>query len=135
MNGRFSSYQVSLWLDDLAARTIYLALFTADPFTVSDPLTVELTSTSVAREESVWERTSPYSLELANDVFFQAIPPETTLVALGGFDAEVNGNLLFRDLMSYSGQVGQPLHMLTGGSFSIATGEMVIGMDIPESAA
>lgn len=134
MNGRFSSYQIARWMDSLASRTLYLSLFTADPFSVANPLTVELVATSVSREPSVWERTSPYSLELANDVFFHAIPPETTIVALGAFDYSINGNLLFRDLMSSDGKTGKPIYYDTGGTYGISAGQMVIGLDIPEGA-
>ena len=131
MNGRFSSYQIARWMDSLASRTMYMALFTSDPYAVSNPLTAELVGTSVSRQPSSWERTSPYSLELRNDVFFHAIPPETTVVAIGAYNAAVNGQLIFRDLMSDNGRVSTPLYFSTGGSYGIAAGEMVIGLDIP----
>ena len=131
MNGRFSSYQTARWMDSMANRTLYLSLFTADPYAVSNPLTVELIGTSVVRQPTSWLRTSPYSIELEHDVYFRAIPPETSVVAIGAFDAEVNGNLLFRDLMSQNGVTAQPIYFGTGGSYGIAAGQMVVGIDIP----
>lgn len=131
MNGRFSKYQTARWMDTLASRTLYMALFTSDPYAVSNPLTVELLGTSITRQPSTWERTSPYSLELRNDIFFYAIPSETSIVAIGAFDAAINGNLIFRDLMSSDGKRSNPIYYATGGTYGIAVGEMVIGLDIP----
>lgn len=131
MKGRFSKYQTSAWMDDLASRSLYMALFTQDPYAVTNPLSVELVGTSINRQPSEWKRTSSFSLELNNDVFFAAIPPETSLVAIGAFDAPINGNLIFRDLIDAAGNGrGEPLYLPTGGTFGIAAGDMVIGLDI-----
>ena len=131
MRGRFSTYQASAWLDALASRPLYMALFTQDPYAVTNPLSAELIGTSINRQPSEWTRTSSFSLELNNDVFFAAIPPETSLVAIGAFDAPINGNIIFRDIIDATGDGrGEPLHLPTGGTFGIAAGDMVIGLDI-----
>lgn len=132
MNGRFSRYQVARWIDTLEDRTLYMSLFTSDPFSLANPLAAELIGPSVVRQQSIWERESPFALRLANDVFFSAIPQETTIVAIGAFDKEVNGNLLFRDLISRNGRTPSPEIYSAGGSYVIPAGEMVLGIDVPD---
>lgn len=133
MYGRFSSYIVEHWLDDLVNDTIYLALFTSDPFAVADPLTAELSAANMVRGASVFEKVSPGMAQLANEVQFRGIPQETTIVAVGGFDAEVNGNLLFRELMAEEGHP-QPYNMPAGGVFVIPEGTFVVGIDVSDEA-
>lgn len=130
MNGRFSPYQVNAWVQKLVDRTIYMTLFVTDPFTAHSPLAAELSAAASSRQPSVWTMASTGYAVLANDIVFRSIPAETTIVAVGGFDASVNGNLLFRDLVSSDERVMQPIYMGGGGTFSIAAGQMAIGLDV-----
>lgn len=131
MHGRFSNYQLQRWADTLVGETLYLSLFTSDPFSVDNPMSVELIGTSVVRQPSVWRKSSSTTIELENDVFFRAIPPETTVVAIGAFDAAVNGNLIFRDLFNQAGRF-VPLYFSTGGALTIPEGQFIVGLEIPE---
>lgn len=131
MNGRFSNYQLQRWADTLVGETLYLSLFTSDPFSVDNPMSVELIGTSVVRQPSLWRKSSSTTIELENDVFFRAIPPETTVVAIGAFDASVNGNLIFRDLFNQNGRF-VPLYFSTGGALTIPEGQFIVGLEIPE---
>ena len=130
MNGRFSNSVIRSWMDDIVSKDLWLSLFAADPYTQSNPLTAEIANMATYRQQSVWTRTTDYSIELANDVTFRSIPPETTIVAIGAFDAPLNGELLFRDLLSEDGNA-QPLYLAAGGSLRIPVGQMVAGVDIP----
>lgn len=133
MYGRFSSYIIERWLDDLVSNTIYLTLFTSDPFVVADPLTAELYAPNMVRGASVFEKVAPGMAQLANEVQFRGIPQETTVVAVGGFDEEVNGNLLFRELLAVEGHP-QPYNMPAGGVFVVPEGTFVLGLDVSDDA-
>lgn len=124
MDGRFSPGVLQGWMDQLYAKTIYLAAFSASPFGGS-PLAVEIVGGSYARLRGTFVRTSSVSMTLNADVIFRSLVPGTTIYAVGGFDALTNGNFLFGDLLE------NPRTFPTGGTYTVEAGELVLGLQIP----
>jgi hypothetical protein len=127
--GRFSLYVTAGWMDTMWARAqaddIWLALVSADPLAVSDPMTVEVVGEALAREQSDWEHTTPTMMTLLNSVLFTGLPPGAHVAGVAGFDAPFNGHLLFSDLLD------SPVDFPSGGSYTLPAGEYVIGIDTP----
>lgn len=119
--GRFSTYRVTAWMDEVYAENKWMTLVNADPLAVSDPLTVELTTTRI---EGAWVRTSATSITLTSPLVFPGLLPGAHVAGVAGFDAEVNGNLTFADLLDTA--VDYP----DGGTFTLPAGEYVVGIDI-----
>ena len=124
MNGRFSSEVIADWVDDLMARDHFLALFAADPYGVSDPLTVEIISEVYARQAPVYVRTAFNLLTLDEVVVWHSLAPGTSVVAIGGFDNEENGTLLYADVLD------TPKNFPTGGTYVLPADEWVVGIDV-----
>lgn len=76
------------WLTDLADAASHLALMTANPFSVMDPLTVEVDGYS--RAAVVWTITDRWITPSA-DLLFAGVPGGVTVTYLAGFDAVYNG--------------------------------------------
>lgn len=130
-NGRFSTAQVGLWMDQIAELDLYLALFSSDPFTVVNPLTVELVGGAYTRQASSWTRSSVLAMTLNAAAVFLGLPPGTTIAGVGGFDAPTNGNLVFRSLTVNGSGVPTPVSLPSGGAYLISSGQYVIGVDVP----
>jgi hypothetical protein len=123
--GRFGVYLTSGWIDEVVAADKWLSLVAADPFTVGDPLTVEVVGGSLARQQGVWVRTSATLLTLDETVVFHGLPPGARVAGVAGFDDDVNGHLLFADLLD------TPQDFPSGGTFVLPAGEYVLGIDVP----
>lgn len=94
---KVSDLFVTPWLAQLAAGSPYMALMTADPYAVSDPLTVELVGS--VRAPVAWLQQSRY-LVPAYDLVFTAVPTGVTVLALAGFSASFNGNMAWAMLVT-----------------------------------
>lgn len=119
--GTFSTYLTSGWVDELAAKTIFLALFSADPAGSSNPAALEIIGGVYARQDTLWTRTSPSLLTLNEDAIFRNLPPGAAVAAVGGFDAAFNGNLLFSDVLA------EPLSFPVGGTYIVPAGQYAVG--------
>lgn len=120
--GRFSSYQSQLWMDEVEAKEKWLTVVSADPLAVSNPLTVELITTRIL---GVWVRSSTYAMTLTIPLVFPDLPSGAHVAGVAGFDAPVNGHLLFSDLLD------TPVDFPEGGTYILPGSEYVIGIDIP----
>lgn len=123
--GRLSPYLTIGWVDDLESAPKWLALVSSDPLATSAPLTAEIVGGTVTRMTSAWTRTGPMALTLNAAVAFVGLPPMAHVAGVAAFDAEVNGNLLFADLLD------APVSFPGGGTYTLAAGEYVVGIDVP----
>ena len=89
---------------------------------MSDPLTVELTTTRVL---GIWVRSSTYALTETSALVFPGLLAGAHVAGVAGFDAAVNGHMLFSDLLD------TPVDFPTGGTYTLPGSEYVIGIDIP----
>jgi len=126
-NGRFSSEIVSGWMDGIYAKDLYLALFFTDPQTVSDPLSVEVVGGVYSRQLGVWTRSAPNVLTLSEAVVFPGLPPGTSLVAVGVFDAAFNGTFIASDLIPAP---DSPVSYPSGGTYVLPAGQYILGIDV-----
>lgn len=120
--GRFSTYKTTGWMNQVEADTKWLTLVSADPLAVSDPLTVELTTTRI---QGTWFRTSASSLTLTSPLVFPGLLGGAHVAGVAGFDLAVNGNMLFAGLLSVA------VDFPDGGTFTLPAGEYVLGIDVP----
>ena len=120
--GRFSAYKVTTWMDTVVSDPKWMTLVSADPLGVSDPLTVELTTTRI---QGAWSRTSNNSLTLTSALTWTGLLSGAHIAGVAGFDGQVNGNLLFSDLLQ------APIDLPEGGSFTLPAGQYVLGIDVP----
>jgi hypothetical protein len=123
-DGRISPYVITSWMNDLAARTKYLALMSADPYGVSDPLTVEVLGGVYVREAPVFVRTSYNLLTLDEVVVWHALAPGTRVAAVACFDAAFNGNMLAADVLDV--HIDYP----SGGTYVLPADEFYLGIDV-----
>jgi hypothetical protein len=112
-------------MDDITARDKWLSLVSADPFTTSSPATTEIIGGSITRMASSWTRTGYGVLTLASTVSFVGLPAGAHVAGVACFDAAINGTLLFADLLD------EPVSYLSGGTYVLAAGQYVVGIDIP----
>ena len=123
--GRFSTYQITGWIDDMYAAAKWLSVVSADPHATSSPLTTEIVGEGLTRQASSWTRTGAGLLTLDTAVVFAGLPAGAHVTGVAGFDAATNGNLLFADLLE------QPVGFPFGGTYTLPAGEYVIGIDLP----
>jgi hypothetical protein len=106
------------WMDDIEAVAKWMTLFSADPDGLAIPTTVEISGDVFARQESLWTRTGPATLTLAEVVRFRNLPPGTVIAAVGAFDGPLSGTIVFSDPVA-----PEPLEYPSGGTFTIPAGE------------
>lgn len=119
--GRVSDVVAADWLADLAARSLFLGLMTADPYSVADPLTVEVTGLAYGRVPVTW-LTSARLLRNEDLLAWIGIPAGTTIAAITGWDTAFNG------VMSFSAPYGPTLWPAPGG-LTIPAEDFFVGMD------
>lgn len=119
--GRVSDDVAADWLADLAARSTYLGLATANPFGVADPLTVEVTGGGYSRVPVTW-LTSARLLRNEFALAWVGIPPGTTVAYITGWNAAFNGD------MSFATPYGPTLYAVTGGLL-IPAEDFFVGLD------
>lgn len=118
--GRVSDFTASKWLDSLAADTTHLALMLADPYTVIDPLTVEVAGT-YTRVSVAWTK-SVRLLRNTAALSWAGIPAGTTVVAIAGFTAAFNG------VMTFSCPYG-PVPYAGVGGLQVPANAFFVGLD------
>jgi hypothetical protein len=115
------------WIDDLAAREHYGALFSADPFGVGTPTSVELAGALYTRQDTtgLWTRSGPALLTLSTAVVWRNLAPGAVVAAVGFMDTAFGaGGLLHRAL------VDPPGSYPSGGTFLLPAGEYGVGLDL-----
>ena len=130
--GRFGPTYVASWMNQIEPLTKWMTAFTADPLLESDPAIVELGG-SVVRKSSTWDRTALNTLTMTSQLVLQGIEPGTTLVAIGAFDDEFGGELIFSDLIRDADGNPAPLEYPSGGTFVLPANEYVVGIDVATS--
>src|SRR6478609_3890785 len=104
--GRVFDNQATRWLDDLL-RATYLGISLQDPFSVADPLTVEV---ATARAPVTWVRSARLNRNAAL-LAWTGIPVGTNAWGLVGWTAGTNGEAVFAFPMALS--------LPSGGGFSL----------------
>lgn len=123
MSGRFSDYQITRWIDEIAALEAFGAVFYTNPLTV-DPLSAEVTGPAYHRPPATLSRTSYHLLTSLDDWIWPSLPPGTHLAWAGIFDADTNGNLIA------AAPLPTAIDLLSGGPFTLPAGEFVCGHDV-----
>jgi hypothetical protein len=121
--GRFSDYQINIWLSALAGATKYYALFSSDPYLAGTPTAVEMTGTGYARAIGT-ESLSGKIVTVTTALSWPTIPSGSTLSHIGAFDAAFNGNLLFAGPIP-----GGPRSYPAGGSLVLNANSYHYGID------
>jgi hypothetical protein len=120
----WSTYIVSGWIDEIAEMILYATLVSSDP-DIGDPLSAEVIGPHYVRQPTIWTRSSPTSLVLANSLVFAGLGVDTHVAGMAVFDEQYNGNLVASQLLEPVDQVDFP----TGGSYSVAAGAFAIAID------
>lgn len=117
--GRVFDNQATRWLDDLL-RATHLGLTLQDPFSVGDPLTVEVSAGTYARAAVGWARSGRLNRNTLQ-VSWTGLPIGTNVWGLVGWTAATNGEAVF----AFPYAVSLP----SGGGFSIAANGVFVGVD------
>jgi hypothetical protein len=118
---------VEQWIDQAEMLSKWIGLCYQDPTAVSDPRTVEINSFGYQREGTSWTRSGTNVLTLNTDVFIHGLAPGDVVVAVTGWNAQFNGQMIFSDLL----RVPKPYP--SGGSYVLPAGEYVLGIDVAGS--
>lgn len=121
--GRFSDYQANIWLTALAAQNLYLGIFTADPFGVGSPATVEISGAGYARVTAI-QSLSGRVVTVTNTLLWNGIPAGSQITHIGAWDAAFNGNLVLAGPVPNS-----PIAFPNGGFLSVAANKFHYGLD------
>lgn len=121
--GRFSDYRVGIWLTATSQQTLYLALFSSDPYAAGTPTAVEMTGAGYARQIPIMSLTGRI-ITVTNTLLWSAISAGSTLSHIGAFDAAFNGNL------ELAGPIpGGPRTYPNGGTLTLTANSMHFGLD------
>lgn len=121
--GRFSDPVIQAWIDEIAAKTLWGAIFHQNPLT-NDPLASEVSGPSYTRPSCPMSR-SAYNLLVSLDLLdWPSLPAGTHIAWAGAFDADVNGTLQFAAPLDVA------VDLLSGGPFTLPAGELVAGLDV-----
>lgn len=115
------------WTDDLQDRPHWGTLFSADPYTVSEPATVELAGATFARQDGsgMFTRSSTTTLTVTTAVIFRGLEPGAVVAAVGFFDDAFASTLLLHRAM-----LPAPVDFPSGGTWVLPAGEYVTGFDL-----
>ena len=123
--GRFSAHKITSWMDDMEETDKWMTIVSSDPLATNSPYTAEASGGTLTRVLGSWTRTGPGLLTLDSAISFVGLPEGSHVAGVAGFDAAVNGNLLFSDLLEV------PVDFPFGGTYTLAAGQYVIGIDVP----
>jgi hypothetical protein len=129
--GSFSISVIERWMDEVEDLDKQMALFSADPWAVADPVTVEVIGGTYARQDSLWLRTDVRAITLDAALVWRSLVPGTVVAAVGAFDDPFAGTLLFRSVLLDEAGNPAPRSFPSGGTFTLAAGEYVVGIDVP----
>jgi hypothetical protein len=125
--GRFADRITQAWLygpqlPPVIEMEHWGALMTNDPFTTSDPLSVELPGPGYRRPQLFFEGVSQV-LRNTNVAQWLAIAPQSRIVGVAGFDEPFNGDIIWYCPLD------EPLDFATGGSWQIDIHDLYLGID------
>lgn len=112
------------WTDQVEAIDKWMAIFSANPEGLALPATVEVSGEVYARQQSLWTRTGPTVLTLAESVRWRNLPPGSVVAAVGGFDDPFDGLLVFSELV-----LPEPVSYPSGGTYTLPAGEYELRID------
>ena len=124
MDGRFAPWLIQQWIDEVEAMDKWCALFFGDPLT-NDPASVEVIGGAYARVQPAWDRSSPYSLTLAEEAVWRALAPGTTVSYVGLMQGAFSNVLIARE------RLATPRSYPAGGTLPLEAGQWVIGLSVP----
>jgi hypothetical protein len=111
---------VAGWLSELAAASGYVGAMIADPFTVMDPLTVEVDGYS--RAPVVWD-IATRTMAPTSDLLLAGVPSGVTIVAFAGFDTVYSGTMAWALLLEEDDQIVTSSY----GNVTVDADELVLG--------
>lgn len=120
--GRLSDYMAQLVLTDLATRATHVGLSLADPFSVGDPLTVEVQAVGYSRAAVTWTVVGRL-LRNVNPLAWTGMSAGTQIVSMTLWNAATNGNLLANVPMT-------PLTLTIPGGFPVPANQLFVGLDV-----
>lgn len=120
--GRFSDYYAQQVLDDLSNQAQYLGLSVSDPFSVTDPLTVEPTPTGYVRAPVNWLRVGRV-LRNVQAVSWTGLAPATRIPFIVAWDAPMNGHALASIPIDV-------VELPNGGGFAVGVQQLFLGLDL-----
>lgn len=123
-NGRIETLVVSGWVNQFATTAMWLGLCSQDPSAVDDPLTVEVVGSVYRRPAAYWQNAGPTLLRNSTPYAWNGLVPGTIVACVTAWDAAFNGRLLA--VMP----LDEPQMFPAGGSFSLASGELYVGVDV-----
>lgn len=123
--GRFSTYRAGLWIAQLAAKQLFLALAMTDPF-IGDPLAAELIGGTYVRQPASFALAGAAALELNAPVTFTGIAPNSSIAGVMVMDARYSGN------MESAYVFGVPTYLVDGGKYIVPAGDYTMGLDIAQ---
>lgn len=129
--GSFSIGVIEGWMDWVEDQPKWMALFSADPWGVADPVTVEVIGGTYARQDSLWLRNDVRSIILDAALVWRSLVPGTVVAGIGAFDDPFTGSLLFRSMILDVDGNPDPVSYPSGGTHTVAAGEYVVGIDVP----
>lgn len=129
--GSFSIAVIEEWMDGIEDREKHMALFSADPWGVADPTTVEVIGGTYSRQDSLWLRNDVRSIILDAGVVWRSLVPGTAIAAVGAFDSAFGDVLLFRSMLLDVDGNPDPKVFPAGGTYALSAGEYVVGIDVP----
>jgi hypothetical protein len=129
--GSFSIGVIERWMDEVDDAEKHMALFSADPWAVADPTTVEVIGGTYSRQESLWLRNDVRSITLDSGLVWRSLVPGTAVAAVGAFDSAFGDVLLFRSMLLDEEGDPAPRIFPSGGTYAISAGEYVVGLDVP----
>lgn len=129
--GSFSIGVIEEWMDGIDDAEKFMALFSADPWAVADPTTVEVIGGTYSRQESLWLRNDVRSITLDAGLVWRSLVPGTAIAAVGAFDDAFGDRLLFRSMLLDEDGNPDPKIFPSGGTYALAAGEYVVGIDVP----
>ena len=116
----------SITVPQLADIPMWFGMCFADPFTVGDPLTVEILGDGYDRPDAVWDSYGDTGLVTLEETAFLSLPVGTLGVAIALFDADVNGNMLAAANLDPGDYIDLP----DGGAWIMPAGEFFLGFDL-----
>lgn len=129
--GSFSIGVIEMWMDEIEDAEKHMALFSADPWGVADPTTVEVIGGTYARQESLWLRTDVRAITLDAGLVWRSLVPGTVIAAVGAFTGAFNDELIFRSMLLDEDGNPAPRSFPSGGTYALSAGEYVVGIDVP----
>lgn len=121
--GRFSDDIVQAWIDEIAAKTLYGALFYANPL-VTDPLTVEVVGGGYVRPLMPTTRSAFNLLVNTPLLVWHNLSPGTHIAWVGAFDSPTGGTLQAAALLDTA------VDLLSGGTWTLDAEQFAMGLDV-----